>query len=769
MVNRFFSYLKSLFLKRKIVALLLFICCFAYFVSQIGKASVHVKLKTHSDSIFQVFWANAHQRYVEANSSAVRIYKEKTEYTINIADLESIRKLRFDPLRKPSQVIIKSILIKQIGFQSISFDTQKELKQLIPLHHISKIDYLPNGLSIVASGSDPMLQVAVNPAIESVFRTCLRYVASTIIYFGLSLLIIASLIISVDGVQKATRALYQFNKEYQGIRLYALDKQNRLLNNNKLFIIFISILFIVVIVLLGRNIIDEYHDPNIFGTRFAPASDAMMWLRGTVHYMNDLPFKTYRPTINLFFSSILTVFGRIHSIPLFSILLFFINMTLLFLLFNKRIKTWLTILLMILLLFFDQIVDPLNIGQLMMDFPPFVFTIIAIFFIGWALKSKKINFSFLYTGLFILGAAAAVRGIQLVGGVIIVMTAMALIWKKSGKLNILFPPLFFLLPIIIDILLQTKYETKNNGIYCFFCFYADHHHFYTKHCQEIYKSLNISHKEVMFNYFSYLCTAEGFNVLSDYVKYLLSDGLSVLKSKLYITLIILCTVIFTLKNYGFECATRLKYILSSILTKKSVQQPEPSPPFNFFLVKSGVHIILVPALVLIFPQYSAEILLIYLALIFFTTILLELTFTNICLSIYLGGVLLFAMMGMPGRERVASGFAFTLPLACLLYIIEDNTKTREFLAPKRINWILAFNIFVFLFLYTANFMPPLESNFQLERKTLIKLSDDSKRNVSLYYSKEGKLFYTRYDQKRIGFKRPYEMVSCPPGQPCTIE
>jgi len=480
-------------------------------------------------------------------------------------------------------------------------------------------------------------------------------------------------------------------------------------------------------------------------------------------------YPLYRPTIGIFFSSIYSVSDQIYCIPLFSIILFFINMLLIFLLFDQRMKIYLTLLLLFLLLFFHKLVDELNLGQLTIDFLPFVFTIIGIFFTGWALKNKKIQTHFLYTGLFLLGIASAVRGVQLIGGFIIVITAMIMIWKRANKINIIFPPLIFLVPMIFDMYLQNISGAENNGIICFFCFYSDHHHFYTRACKYIYRTMELSHTEVLVNYFKFIFTQEGFWTLFEYIEDLLIANLTIFKSKYYLALLILSTGILTLKNFSNDCFIRLKYAFAHVLNKNSLKDqfacatplPRQNPAFNFFMIKVLVHVIIMPVSVWAFPQYAVVIFLSYLVFLFIIALLSGLIFTSICLSLYLGGVLLFTMMGAPGGERVSCSFAFTLFIGYLFFMIEDNGYI-SFPLPKLTNLVLVFNIFIIVFLYAGNFIIPPRSNCYLKDKSLIKISDEARLNRSLYYAKDSDaIFYTERDHEKIGAVISYTKIACP--------
>ncbi|MDM8553195.1 hypothetical protein QUF75_00475 [Desulfococcaceae bacterium HSG7] len=775
------TYFKNLLVKFNLTKLMLFATLIAiafFFIYPPGRTQIQVKLSTDADSVFQVYWADVDQNYTEKQSVSIRTREGGSHnYTLYLPDLKMIRKLRIDPAGKVSEIIINNLVIKQIGYESIRFFSKGEFSQLIPQYDIRNIDYQSDGLKIISYGEDPQLEVSVNPIAESHLWVLLHYAIGYAKLILMAFLLSASFIFALKIIVKIPKMFIRMNEACNMKTSVSIENSNRLFNNKRLILIVTSIFFIIIMYLLGQKIYVEFNGHNIFGTNRAPYSDALGWLHGALcNYFNKGSiYPLFRPTIGIFFSSIYSVSNQIYFIPLFSIIFFYINMILIFLFFDQRMKIYLTLLLLFLLLFFHKLVDELNLGQLMMDFLPFVFTILCIFFTGWALKNKNIQFHFLYTGLFILGIASAVRGMQLVGGFLIVMTAMIIIWKRANKINILFLPLIFLAPLIIDMYLQKISGAVNNGMMHFFCFYSDHHHFYTRVCGAIYRTMELSHAEVLVNYFKFIFTQEGFGILFEYIEDLMIANLTIFQSKYYLALLILSTIILTLKNFSDDCIVRLKYMFAHVLKKKSLPLPNPNPAFNFFIIKVLVHVIIIPMSVWAFPQYAVVIFLGYLVLLLIIALLSNLIFTSICLSLYLGGALLFTMMGAPGEERVSSSFAFTLFIGYIFFIIEDNRYT-AFPLPKRTNLILGFNIFIIVFLYAGNFIIPLRSNYYIKDKPLIKISDEARLDRSLYYDKDtSDIFYTQMNHEEIGTVCSYTDIMCPKGggsrslrYPCVI-
>jgi hypothetical protein len=96
----------------------------------------------------------------------------QTKYQFSISDLKSIEKIRIDPSqggRKTARILIKKILISQVGYEPILITRGYGLNQIKPLSGIQKTVYKRNGLLVVSSGKDPQLEVYIGPQKRSFF------------------------------------------------------------------------------------------------------------------------------------------------------------------------------------------------------------------------------------------------------------------------------------------------------------------------------------------------------------------------------------------------------------------------------------------------------------------------------------------------------------------------------------------------------------------------------------------------------------------------
>jgi hypothetical protein len=169
--GKILSYLRQKLSRNKGLILVALCILAAFFlVPSLGEknARLEVELTGEPNSIFQVFWAGKdrvgrNQSYAEQRSRAFRICKNKIDYSLNIPDLKSIARLRIDPVKNPSKVIIKRISITQMGYKPIHYETIQDFKRLIPQHDIKEIKYHHHGLEIIPSGIDPQMEAPIHP------------------------------------------------------------------------------------------------------------------------------------------------------------------------------------------------------------------------------------------------------------------------------------------------------------------------------------------------------------------------------------------------------------------------------------------------------------------------------------------------------------------------------------------------------------------------------------------------------------------------------
>ena len=191
MKNKFLKHIQTGFtsIEALIIMLLLFTSMFLLFYRFYMPASIQIEFQAESDSIFQVYWASPNNVYSEKRSSLILFNSGSKQCQLALPDLRNIAKLRIDPLMKPSKLVIKKIVINQLGYKPIQFETRVELNKITPLHQIREYELNHNGLTIVSSGIDPQLVIDVKPILKNRILSYVIYLIGAFIAFLLSLTI----------------------------------------------------------------------------------------------------------------------------------------------------------------------------------------------------------------------------------------------------------------------------------------------------------------------------------------------------------------------------------------------------------------------------------------------------------------------------------------------------------------------------------------------------------------------------------------------------
>ena len=125
-------------------------------------ALMRVELQTSVKGVSQIYWDDNDKGFSEKKSCIVRLTPLKTKYVFVLPDLNNITKLRFDPIRKPAIVKLKSIIFEQEKIEVIRFQSPQELQKLIyPMQHVHSIRLEQDGLLIRSEGNDPQLALDV--------------------------------------------------------------------------------------------------------------------------------------------------------------------------------------------------------------------------------------------------------------------------------------------------------------------------------------------------------------------------------------------------------------------------------------------------------------------------------------------------------------------------------------------------------------------------------------------------------------------------------
>ncbi len=170
----------GLYLKKSVFFVPLVFIGVLFYQYYLTPITIEADIETDRNTVFQIFWASQSHFYSEKDSFKFRLRPNQTSYRLQIHSFFSIdtheftplitlndfKYLRIDPMRRPGDIRIRKIIIRQNGCLPLRFETEEQLKRLTPANDISEIDYHENGIRIVASGIDPQLDTIVTPRID---------------------------------------------------------------------------------------------------------------------------------------------------------------------------------------------------------------------------------------------------------------------------------------------------------------------------------------------------------------------------------------------------------------------------------------------------------------------------------------------------------------------------------------------------------------------------------------------------------------------------
>jgi hypothetical protein len=145
------------------IIFVVFFVFFSYLSAPRRTAVAHLEVNPEKKEYFQIYWRKDSSHFKEAHSNGMFMSKRKRILTIQLGDLYSIRYLRIDPLRNIGTITIKKIEITQPGFIPIVFKKKEDFKKIVPVQQIGELSILPEGLKITSAGSDPILQIRLEP------------------------------------------------------------------------------------------------------------------------------------------------------------------------------------------------------------------------------------------------------------------------------------------------------------------------------------------------------------------------------------------------------------------------------------------------------------------------------------------------------------------------------------------------------------------------------------------------------------------------------
>ncbi len=511
---------------------------------------------------------------------------------------------------------------------------------------------------------------------------------------------------------------------------------------------------------LGRVILDLRAPPDLrFGIASAPWSDALTpWLEGTLrYYFTGEPLHSlYYPTVGIFFSSLLALFGRIEAISIFFVgacaLLFIVSSITLPR--SSALALVGTIALCSVPAVFNRTMGASLIGTFLLDFPSFVFLLSGVLLLSASLTDKPtVGMSFCVAFL-LLGINAAIRGPMLFGGPLIFVTVHLLYSRKMSLWASPLALILFALPLAFDLLIQRHDMLINNGLSNLYCVVIDSTHTWTTACHSQFLAENPSTSAIFLRFLQFAFSSNGSGLFLHYL-----SGRFALDSQLISSMPFLCALGCGL-IYGFTRAAQEDYSPRTFALKL---MPLPilwvvlnvTTPTSITSMNAGEIALLASAFICGVSMLALG------------GIFREAPLTWICLLTYLSSALFFACIGLPFIGRAAGTYTFFLPLGALASLIEEplDHEPAEHQAIHKVFAGLCLISVIFLYAGTFSFTTKSKERYLAtvyRKQAAIKISDSPEHNLSLYYFGNGHLLYTPHDATPRWSVRTYSRIE-PPG------
>jgi len=134
------------------------------------RAEVSIEMRSPTAGVAEVFWRKPVQSYVATRSHAVRV-PISDQFRIITIPLPSpwISDIRIDPINSPGSIIIRSITLRR-SFSTVTLQGTELAKALRPLHQVSQITVVDEGIGILAKGDDPQLELhlSLRPVVQMI-------------------------------------------------------------------------------------------------------------------------------------------------------------------------------------------------------------------------------------------------------------------------------------------------------------------------------------------------------------------------------------------------------------------------------------------------------------------------------------------------------------------------------------------------------------------------------------------------------------------------
>ena len=493
---------------------------------------------------------------------------------------------------------------------------------------------------------------------------------------------------------------------------------------------------------------------NIWGNARMAFSDAGVWLRGGLRFFFGMSAEPnlYRPTIGVVYASLIAFTGTTISIALFPLLLFLIALPVFFVSCGPGTRPLVLAFVLVLTLFFGEQFGALfvSIGTMMTEAMVWAFTLIAYLLIVASVGADGIAALPAAVGFVILGMAAAARGLQLGGGLVVFCGLLMWFGRREPKLKLAGLFVALAAPCALDALLQRHYGIRANALQLIYVF-VQPPHTWVRASHWAFLRSTVPHSAVVGMFFNFMLRSDGIPVL-----------LRLMADSAHAHLVSLAGAKFSSMAYALSGLG----VAGAVLTESG--RPTAARAWAWLgrslssyaraqrgaLIWAAVNL-LVLMLVPSMPEKGPALFLVWLSIIALISLRRRMPFSFVAVALYLGSLALFIVTCSPGGTRTAATFVFALYFALIAFGWEIHRAPRANIGRPRplkaLSWALAGTI---VCLYVGFLVVPrsIQTVFRTEvlsQSAAMKLAGDKRIDRSLYINGDGVTFFTRWDDEPL--------------------
>ena len=500
-----------------------------------------------------------------------------------------------------------------------------------------------------------------------------------------------------------------------------------------------------------------------FGNASAPYSDAMdPWLRGAVgYYVHDVPqVNLYRPTVGLFFSSVLSLFQSVRAIPVTFIIIFLVSLSWLYTWGTIHMRLIVTGALLMMTLNYNDSVSLLNPECVTVDFWAMSFSVTGLFLIALAAGRATKLWLPAAAGFALLGVVAAIRGPQLLGGFLVLGWCMIRWIRKREWKAVVLSAIFFITPSVVDNSIRSGYHVTNNAIQSLYSVYIDPSHGWTPASSRRYTEEKPSNSEVIKGYVAFMGTESGRAFINWAMSFAPAHDAMMIKRPRTFAVLALCAVLGWLihrQRRDIVCPALVIGVESSI--------------YQIWAFRIGIiFTVLIAWKILHGDSFGFFHPVLWLALAIAVAGTAARRPIAVCFALcYIGSVILHSAFGLPGAHRVSATYKIFILISITSFLIERSSTAEVNESTRRsLTWLSCSILVVIALAYAGNFVLRRDQKDILRTQLakpnhLLKVSANRDLDRSLYMTGGLMYFYTTFDSLPFGSIRSFKSMNAPGG------